>query len=104
VARAEAGEPRARAVLGRVGEYLGLGIGNVIGGLGVARVVVGGRIVRGWKFIREPLHEALARTMAGRLTAWAVEAGEASGAELGGALEVAVEQYLTELVTRTRAA
>ena len=104
VARAEAGEPRARAALGRVGEYLGLGIGNVIGGLGVARVVVSGRVVRGWKFIREPLHEALARTMAGRLTAWAVEAGEASGAELGGALEVAVEQYLTELVTRTRAA
>lgn len=104
VARAEAGELRARAALGRVGEYLGIGIGNVIGGLGVPRVVVSGRIVRGWKFIREPLHEAVARTMAGRLTRWAVESGEETGAELGGALEVAFEQYLTALVAQKRAA
>lgn len=97
VSRAEEGELRARAALGRVGEYLGVGIGNVIGGLGVARVVVSGRVVRGWKFIKEPLHEALARTMAGRLTRWAVEAGEASGAELGGALDVAVNEYLTRM-------
>ena len=104
VARAEAGERRAQAALERMGEYLGIGIGNMISGLGVARVVVGGRVVAGWQFIKEPLHEAVTRTMAGRLARWSVEHSELSGAGLGGALEVAIEQYLATLATHTRAA
>lgn len=42
VARAKAGERRARSALSRVGGYLGVGIGNVMTGLGLSRVVVSG--------------------------------------------------------------
>jgi predicted NBD/HSP70 family sugar kinase len=95
VARAEAGELRAQRTLERLGEYLGIGIANVITGLGVTRVIVSGRLVYGWKFMREPLHDAVAQSMAGRLSGWSVEPGEATGAGLGGALEVAAEGFLT---------
>jgi predicted NBD/HSP70 family sugar kinase len=95
VGRAEAGELRAQRTLERVGEYLGIGIANVITGLGVTRVIVSGRLVYGWKFMREPLHDAVAQSMAGRLSGWSVEPGEATGAGLGGALEVAAEGFLT---------
>jgi glucokinase len=103
VARAEAGERRAQATLEGVGEYLGIGIANVISGLGVARVVVSGRIVYGWKYLEGSLRQAVRRTMAGRLARWSVEAGEARGAGFGGALEVAVEQYLTKLAAQSKA-
>ncbi len=95
VARAEGGELRAQRTLERVGEYLGIGIGNVIMGLGVTRVIVSGRLVYAWKFMREPLHNAVAQSMAGRLHGWSVEPGEATGAGLGGALEVAAEGFIT---------
>lgn len=95
VARAEAGELRARRTLERVGEYLGIGIGNVIMGLGVPRVILSGRVVLGWKFIREPLRKAVGQSMAGRAGGWSVEPGEPRGAGLGGALEVAAEGFLT---------
>ena len=93
--RAEAGELRAQRTLERVGEYLGIGIANVITGLGVTRVIVSGRLVYGWKFLRAPLHAAVAQSMAGRLSGWSVEPGEATGAGLGGALEVAAEGFIT---------
>jgi predicted NBD/HSP70 family sugar kinase/transcriptional regulator with XRE-family HTH domain len=95
VARAEAGELRAQRTLERVGEYLGIGIGNVIMGVGVPRVIVSGRIVHGWRFIREPLLGAVEQSMAGKLSGWSIEPGEAAGAGLGGALEVAVEGFIT---------
>lgn len=95
VARAEAGELRAQRTLERVGEYLGIGIGNVIMGLGVPHVIVSGRIVHGWRFIREPLSNAVGQSMAGRLAGWSVEPGEPTGAGLGGAIEVAVDGFLT---------
>lgn len=94
VARAEAGEIRARRTLERLGEYLGIGIANVITGLGVPHVIVSGRLVYGWKFIKQPLTEAVGKSMAGKLTNWTVECGEPKGSALGGALEVAVEEYL----------
>lgn len=102
VARAEAGDRRASATLEQTGEYLGIGIGNVIAGLGVGRVIISGRIVLGWKFLRESLHEALRRTMAGRLASPIVEASAVTGAGLGGALEVAIEESLMRLGTGTR--
>jgi predicted NBD/HSP70 family sugar kinase len=95
VARAEGGELRAQRTLERIGEYLGIGIANVINGLGVPHVIVSGRLVYGWKFISEPLHNAVAQSMAGRLSGWSVEPGEARGAGLGGALEVAAEGFIT---------
>jgi predicted NBD/HSP70 family sugar kinase len=100
VARAESGELRARRTLERLGEYLGIGIANVITGLGVSRVIVSGRLVYGWKFIREPLQEAVGQSMAGKLSDWSVEPGEASGAGLGGALEVAADEFLSHIFSR----
>jgi len=94
VSRAESGEIRAQRTLEQIGNYLGIGISNVISGLGISKVVVSGRVVFGWRFIAAPLREAISRTMVGRLTNWSVEPGHASGGGLGGAIEVAVEQYL----------
>jgi len=94
VARAETGEIRAQRTLERIGEYLGIGIGNVITGLGVPRVIVSGRVVYGWKFIQASLRGAVGQSMAGKLAGWSVESGEPRGAGLGGALEVAAEEYL----------
>ena len=102
VRRAEAGELRAQAALRQTGEYLGIGIANVISGLGIDRVVVSGRIVLGWQFIREPLQMAVQRALAGRLVEPVIEAGLVTGSGLGGALEVAVDHFLTEAAERTR--
>jgi predicted NBD/HSP70 family sugar kinase len=100
VARAEGGELRARRTLERLGEYLGIGIANVITGLGVSRVIVSGRLVYGWKFIKGPLREAVGQSMAGRISGWSVEPGEPTGAGLGGAVEVAVEEFLARVAGR----
>jgi predicted NBD/HSP70 family sugar kinase len=94
VARAEAGEIRAQRTLEKVGEYLGIGIGNMITGLGVPHIILSGRLVYAWKYIKEPLFEALGQSMAGKLTDWTIECGEPKGGAIGGALEVAVEGFL----------
>ncbi len=94
VERAEAGEIRAQRTLEKLGEYLGIGIGNMIMGLGVPHVIVSGRLVYGWKYIKQPLFEAVGKSMAGKLSDWTIECGEPKGSALGGALEVAVEEYL----------
>ncbi len=104
VARAEAGQTRAQVTLERIGEYLGIGIGNIITGLGIPRIVVSGRVVFGWRFIEKSLREAVARTMVSRLATWSIEAGEATGSGLGGALEVVIEQHLATIVTQSRSA
>jgi predicted NBD/HSP70 family sugar kinase len=94
VERAEAGEIRAQRTLEKLGEYLGIGIGNMFMGLGVPHIIVSGRLVYGWKYIKEPLFEAVGKSMAGKLVDWTIECGEPKGSALGGALEVAVEEYL----------
>jgi hypothetical protein len=45
--------------------------------------------------MREQINNAVAQSMAGRLHGWSVEPGEATGAGLGGALEVAAEGFIT---------
>ncbi|HEY0659564.1 MAG TPA: ROK family transcriptional regulator [Pyrinomonadaceae bacterium] len=94
VERAEAGEIRAQRTLEKLGEYLGIGIGNVITGLGVPHIIVSGRLVYGWKYIKQPLFDAVGKSMAGKLSDWTVECGEPKGAAIGGAFEVAVEEFL----------
>lgn len=94
VERVEAGEIRARRTLERVGEYLGICIGNIITGLGVPHVILSGRLVYGWKFIKPTLFEAVGKSLAGKLAHWTIECGEPKGSAIGGALEVAVEEYL----------
>jgi predicted NBD/HSP70 family sugar kinase len=94
VERAEQGEMRAQSSLARLGEYLGIGIANVIMGIGVPHVIVSGRLVYGWRFIEKSLNEAVGKSMVGRLRGWTVECGEPKGSALGGALEVAVDEFL----------
>jgi hypothetical protein len=42
--------------------------------------------------------------MAGRLSRWSLEPGDMHGADLGGALEVAIEHYLLSVIGRPKAA
>jgi predicted NBD/HSP70 family sugar kinase len=104
VARANAGERRAQVTLDRVGTHLGIGIGNVICGLGVPNVVLSGDLVHGWKFIEGPARAAISKSLCGRLSNWSLVAGETHGSELGGALEVAIEHYLLTLVQSNKVA
>jgi predicted NBD/HSP70 family sugar kinase len=98
VSRANAGERRAQVTLDRVGTYLGIGIGNVICGLGLPNVVLSGDLVQGWKFIESSARAAIAKSLCGRLANWSLVAGETHGSELGGALEVAIEHYLLTVI------
>ena len=104
VAKAMAGERRAQVTLERVGTHLGIGIGNVICGLGVPQVVISGELVHGWRFIEASARAAIAMSLAGRLSRWSLEPGDMHGADLGGALEVAIEHYLLSLVGKTKRA
>lgn len=94
VAKAENGDNRSRRTLEQIGDYLGIGIANVIMGIGIPRVIISGRLVYGWQFIEQPLREAIDRSIVGKTEGWTVEAGSPAGAAIGGALEVAVEEYL----------
>ena len=94
VSKAENGEIRAQRTLEKIGDYLGIGIANVIMGVGISRVIISGRLVYGWNFIEKPLREAIKRSIIGKTEGWSIEAGEPQGAAIGGALEVAVEEYL----------
>ena len=95
VSKAEVGDVRSKKTLERVGDYLGIGIANVIMGIGIPRVIISGRLVYGWKFIEEPLNAAIKRSIIGKIDGWSVEAGEPVGSAIGGALEIAVEEYLS---------
>ena len=97
VSKAEVGDVRSKKTLERIGDYLGIGIANVIMGIGIPRVIISGRLVYGWKFIEEPMNAAIRRSMIGKIDGWSVEAGEPVGSAIGGALEVAVEEYLSTL-------
>ncbi len=97
VGKAEVGDVRSKKTLERIGDYLGIGIANVIMGIGISRVIISGRLVYGWKFIEEPLRAAIERSIIGKIDGWSVEAGEPVGSAIGGALEVAVEEYLSSL-------
>lgn len=95
VSKAENGEIRARRTLEKIGDYLGIGIANVIMGVGIPHVIISGRLVYGWKFIKQPMHQAIERSIVGKIEGWTIEKGEPAGAALGGALEIAVEEFLT---------
>lgn len=97
VSKAENGDVRSRRTLEKIGDYLGIGIANVIMGVGIPRVIISGRLVYGWNFIKEPMFDAIRRSIIGRLDGWSVEAGEPVGSAIGGALEVAVEEFLSTL-------
>jgi predicted NBD/HSP70 family sugar kinase len=91
---AEAGEIRARRTLEKIGEYLGIGIANMLAGIGIPQIIISGRLVYGWKFINKSMSDAIKLSMAGKIKGWSVEPGEPRGAGLGGALEVAFDEYV----------
>ncbi len=95
VSKAENGDNRSRRTLEKIGDHLGIGIANVIMGMGIVRVIISGRLVHGWKFIKQPMNEAIRRSIIGNVAGWSVEAGEPVGSAIGGALEVAVEEFLS---------
>ena len=97
VSKAEVGDVRSKKTLEKIGDYLGIGIANVIMGIGIPRVIISGRLVYGWEFIAGPLNSAIRRSIIGKIDGWSVEAGEPVGSAIGGALEVAVEEYLSTL-------
>lgn len=97
VSKAENGDNRSRRTLEKIGDYLGIGIANVIMGTGIPKVVISGRIVHGWRFIKQPMHEAIKRSIVGRIEGWTIEAGSPAGSALGGALEVAVDDYISSI-------
>lgn len=97
VGKAENGDVRSQRTLEKIGDYLGIGIANVIMGTGIPRVIISGRLVYGWKFISKPLHDAIGRSIVGNIKGWSVEAGSPTGSALGGALEVVVEEYLNSV-------
>lgn len=99
VSKAENGEIRARRTLEKIGDFLGIGIANVIMGVGIPHVIISGRLVYGWQFIKEPMFQAIKRSIIGKTEGWLVEKGEPAGAALGGALEAAVEEYLASGLT-----
>lgn len=94
VAKAQNGDNRSRRTLEMIGDYLGIGIANVIMGIGIPNVIVSGRLVYGWDFIKEPMDAAISRSIVGKTKGWSVEAGSTAGSAIGGALEVAVEEFL----------
>jgi glucokinase len=97
VSKAENGDNRSRRTLEKIGDYLGMGIANVIMGTGIPKAVISGRIVHGWKFIKEPMNDAIKRSIVGKIEGWSVAAGSPIGFGLGGALEVAADDYLRSL-------
>ncbi|MFL6467878.1 MAG: ROK family protein [Pyrinomonadaceae bacterium] len=97
VAKAENGEVRSKRTLEMIGEYLGIGFAKVILGIGIPRVVFSGRLVYAWSFIEGPIREAIGRSIIGKVDGWSIEAGEPVGSAIGGALEVAVDEYLSTL-------
>jgi glucokinase len=89
VARARAGDARAREGLTRIARYLAIGIGNMITVITPDRVVLGGGVAAGADLLLEPIREELAR----RVHVTSLQAVEIVTAELGtwaGAIGAAV--------------
>lgn len=61
--RALDGDRKLAAVFRRAGEVLGLGIGNVINILNPPRIIIGGEGLRAGELIREPLLQAVERSV-----------------------------------------
>lgn len=89
VSKAENGDIRSRRTLEKIGDHVGLGIANVIMGIGIPHVVISGRLVNGWEFIREPMMASIGRSVVGRLEDLLIEPGSADGSSLGGAIAMA---------------
>lgn len=95
--RAKNGERRAQSTLEKIGEYLGIGIANVMMGLGISKVIISGRLVYAWEFIEKPLKSSISKSIVGKTQDWSVIAGSPVGSAIGGALELAANEFLNSL-------
>ncbi len=93
VSKAENGDIRSRRTLEKIGDYLGLGIANVIMGIGIPKVIISGRLVNGWEYIRTTMMASLDRSIVGRLEKFSIEPGSPEGSLLGGAISIAAEVH-----------
>ena len=96
-ALANSGDRQAISTLEKMGDYLGIGIANTMLGVGIPNVIVSGRLTYGWKHMSKNLNEAIERSMAGKLSGWSIKRGARSGGSVGGALEVAVNDYFSRV-------
>jgi predicted NBD/HSP70 family sugar kinase len=58
---ARAGDPEARRILARAGEYLGMGISYLLNLLNPEMVVLGGRVIQAGECLLEPIRASVAR-------------------------------------------
>jgi N-acetylglucosamine repressor len=58
---ARAGQPEARRILARAGEYLGMGISYLLNLLNPEMVVLGGRVIQAGESLMQPVRESVAR-------------------------------------------
>jgi glucokinase len=63
---AMAGDPTARRLLGEVGEWLGVGLANLVAAFDPALVIVGGGLSEAGELLLTPAREAFAQTLPGR--------------------------------------
>lgn len=96
VSKAENGDIRSRRTLEKIGENLGLGLANVVMGIGIPRVIISGRLVGGWKFFRDTMNASLERSVIARFDEVTVEPGSAEGYGVRAAFAVAAEEYFSE--------
>ncbi len=96
VSKAENGDIRSRRTLEKIGENLGLGLANVVMGIGIPRVIISGRLVGGWKFFRETMNASLERSVIARFDQVTVEPGSTEAYGVRGAFAVAAEEYFSK--------
>jgi len=94
VSKAGNGDIRSRRTLEKIGDHLGLGIANVIMGIGIPHVIISGRLVNGWEFIREPIMASVKRSVIRRQDNLLIQPGSPEGSSLGGAIAMAADLHL----------
>lgn len=102
VSRGLEGDPLACRVLEEVGRYLGIGIANLVNGLSLPHVIVGGRVRRAWSVLAPRLEKELQRRTLSpnRVTVMPSELEQAS---LAGCIVLAVQpEFATQVVAWPR--
>lgn len=60
ISDAKNGDVRALSTIERMSHYLGVGIANIVNGLNLKLIIMGGRILQAWNFVEPVLHRSLA--------------------------------------------
>lgn len=91
LAAGQAGEAKAARVLAEMGRYLGIGIANLVNGLNLKLVIVGGRVTQAWDVVGLALQAELAKhLLPSSATGLRIEPSTIERANVVGALVQAV--------------